>query len=82
MIRCEEHGCYTRANFGYPGGPVMRCGTHRLEGMVGTAAAVMHRDPWAATLWLRQAHAASRMLYHCLSAGGRQKPQMRRRWVL
>ena len=56
----------------------MRCSKHSLEGMVGTAAAVMHRDPWAATLWLRHAHAALPMLCLCRSAGGHKKSQMRR----
>ena len=32
---CEQDGCYKRASFGYLRGKAERCGTHRLESMVG-----------------------------------------------
>ena len=32
--RCEEDGCRKSANFGYPGGRRVRCGTHKLAHMV------------------------------------------------
>ena len=37
---CEEDGCKRNATFCYPGGPHVRCGMHRLNGMVGDCAAV------------------------------------------
>ena len=39
--KCEKGDCQKVAAFGYPGGPRVRCGTHRLSGMVGNPAAVL-----------------------------------------
>ena len=38
--KCEEGNCQTVAAFGYPGGPSVRCGMHRLTGMVCMAASL------------------------------------------
>lgn len=39
-VRCEESGCRLFASFGYPGGPRVRCRTHKLETMVRGAASL------------------------------------------
>ena len=50
--KCEEGGCQKLPSFGYPGGRPVRCGTHRLTGMVGRAAAVLCMT-WDCCLGLR-----------------------------
>ena len=77
--RCEEDGCRKHPNFGFPGGRPVRCVTHRLDGMVGSAAAGIAFSR-CAPVRLRL-HRVRRSNCLCGFAGGCHEPQMRRGWL-
>ena len=77
--KCEEDGCQKAPSFGYPGGPRVRCGTHRLSGMVGSSAAVLC-IPRVCCLRLRS-HTELCSVIWCTYVGELGELQMRRRWL-
>ena len=71
--RCEEDGCRKFSTFGYPGGRPVQCAAHRLDGMVGSAAAGSAMPHWGCAC--TQCNAATACV--ALQENGGE-PQMRR----